>query len=295
MNELREKYVRFLSGFLALEEPVRAVFDFSNGTTAPIVKAVVASNQNIEADFLNDTPDGQFPGHGPDPSAPGATDALSRRVVENKADVGVIFDGDGDRVLFVDEAGDLLRGAEVFAFLLPRFAPPYVANTALGKEVLQWLVPSAEIVESKTGHVFMKRAMRKVNAEFGAERSGHYYFKEFFYGDAGILASLFVLGEVSRKKKQGITLSLWRGGLPAVYESGELNLEIEDKDAAVGNVKQFFKKERIREVDGVTIDGEDFWLNVRPSNTEPLLRVNVAARSKEVLEEKQSSLLHLLQ
>lgn len=289
-----KRYTDFLEKYLSLEAPVKVVFDCSNGTTGRVLKEIAKRNEKLEAHFINDTEDGTFPAHNPGPLVPGAMDDLIKETPKVGADIGAIFDPDGDRVFFVDEKGERIDPREMFAFLAPHFEPPYVVNVSLGKKTLEWVTPGKEIIETKTGHYFIRKLMSEKNIEFGVEHSGHYYFKDFFFGDSGILPALLVISEVGKLKNSGSSLSEWRESITKIHSSSELNFEIEDKKSAIGKIKNHFSSENIYELDGVTIEGDSFWLNVRASNTEPLLRVNLAANSKEIFEEKKVELLELL-
>lgn len=290
-----KRYVEFLEKYLSLETSVKVVFDCSNGTTGRALKEIVKRNEGLEAHFINDTEDGTFPAHNPSPLVEGAMDQIMSVTQEEGADVGIIFDPDGDRVFFVDDKGQRLDPREMITLIAPSFKSPYGVNVGLGKKTLEWIAPKLSIIETKTGHYFIKKLMREKGMSFVIEHSGHYYFKDFFYADSGILPALIVLSEVSNMKKEGKSLSKWRESIPRVYSSSELNFEVEDKKVVMDKIKNHFGDENIYELDGVTIEGDEFWLNVRASNTEPFLRINLAAKSKEIFEEKKEELISLLQ
>lgn len=292
--EYIKKYIDFLSKYLSLESPIKVVFDCSNGTTGRVLKEIVKENNALEAIFINDMEDGTFPAHNPGPLVEGAMDQIMDATRNENADVGAIFDPDGDRVFFVDNEGHRIDPREMFCLIAPSFNPPYAVNVGLGKKTLKWTAPNLDVIETRTGHYFIKQLMKEKDVSFGIEHSGHYYFKDFFYADSGILPMLIVLSEVSKMKKEGSTLSEWRKSIPRVFSTGELNFKIEDKEAVITKIKSYFDGENIYELDGVTIEGDSFWLNVRTSNTEPLLRVNLAASSKDVFEKKKVELLKLL-
>jgi len=292
-----KRYVDYLEKYLSLDEPVKVVFDCSNGTTGRVLKEIVKRNDLLEAHFINDEEDGTFPAHNPGPLVEGAMDDLMEATPKENADVGVIFDPDGDRVFFVDEKGERLDPREMFAIVSSHFDPPYVVNASLGKKVLEWIVPNTEIMETKTGHYFIKKFMRENDISFGIEHSGHYYFKDFYFADSGIIPALIVFSEISKLKKKGKTVSTWRESIPEYHQSGELNFEVENKEKIIEKIKEHFGKQGVtlKEIDGITIEGDAFWANIRASNTESLLRINVAAKTKEVFEEKKEEILNLLQ
>ncbi len=297
MTDYIKGYADFLAGHISLKTQVSVVFDCSNGTTAPVLKEIVGENNFIKHRIINGRPDGSFPGHGPNPMEDGVIEQLRGEVMRNRADVGVIFDGDGDRVLFVDDDGEVFDTRDVVFLLSRHFKGKYVVNASIGKRTLGWLLPNLEIVESRTGHYFMMDTMKKENAVLGAEHSGHYYFREFYFSESGILTAIFVINEVGELKKRGIKLSEWRKSIPEYYSTGEISLSIAGADGAIERVEDKFSADNVdfERTDGLTVDGRDFWFNIRASNTEPLLRVNISSRDKEVLEEKREELLKLLQ
>jgi len=287
-----------LEKYLKLEAPLKVVFDCSNGTTGMVLEEIARRNDLLDMHLINDEQDGTFPAHNPSPLVEGAMDDLIKATPTQEADIGIIFDPDGDRVFFVDEKGKRIDPREMFFLLAPSFDPPYTINVSMGKKTLEWIMPdfdSSDVIETKTGHYFIKQLMRDKDVSFGIEHSGHFYFKDFFSADSGILPALIVMSEVSKMKKEGNTLSKWRESTQQIYQTSELNFEIKDKSAAVEKVKEYFAGETLKELDGITVEGESFWLNVRPSNTEPSLRVNLAAKSEDVLEEKKKEILELLQ
>ena len=242
MNYLK-RYVDFLEKYLSIDTPIKAVFDCSNGTTGMILKEILNRENKLDAHLINDNPDGTFPAHDPGPLVEGAMDDLMETVPKQGADVGAIFDPDGDRVFFVDEKGERIDPREMFSLLAPAYKPPYVVNVALGKKPTEWIMPDTEIIEAKTGHYFMKEIMREKNVEFGIEHSGHYYFKDFFFADSSMIPALIMLSEVSRLKKEGKTLSEWRESNPKLYQTGELNFEIRDRNKVLSGIKNHFKDE----------------------------------------------------
>lgn len=289
-----KKYIDFLSKYLLLESSIKIVVDCSNGTIGRVLREVERKYTALDMVFINDEEDGTFPAHNPGPLVAGAMDQIMDATKNENADVGVIFDPDGDRIFFVDNEGHRIDPREIFCLMAPSFDPPYAVNVGLGKKTLEWTAPNLDVIETKTGHYFIKQLMKEKDVSFGIEHSGHYYFKDFFYADSGILPMFIVLSKVSAMKKRGSSLSEWRKSIPQVFSTSELNFEIEDKEAAIKKVKNYFSSENIYELDGITIEGNSFWLNVRTSNTEPLLRANLAANSKDIFEEKKIELFKLL-
>ena len=295
MRKYIKKYAGFLGEYFSINEPVRVIFDCSNGTTGPVLKELVKKNNLIEAYFINDEPDGLFPGHGPDPLMEGSMDNLRAEVSEKQADLGVIFDGDGDRVLFTDNKSSVLDARDVFYILAPLFDEPYVVDVSMGKRPMEWLLPSAKIIESKTGRYFLEEIIRLNDIDFGAERSGHFYFRDFFHADSGIFAAVLILNRVSELKMDGKTLAELRESIPKIYFSVR-NFSINEKKKAIKSIEKYFGGGNINtnNLDGLTVEGDSFWLNIRPSNTEPLLRLNLAAKTEEELKEREREILNIL-
>ena len=295
MNYL-DHYTDFLIKHLHIEVPIKAVFDCSNGTAGMVLEKIISKTSGLDAHLINETPDGTFPAHNPSPMAKGSLDDLMEETAKTVADVGAIFDPDVDRVFFVDEKGERVDPMEILVLIAPHFNPPYIVNVALGEVPLSWIASDMDITETRTGHYFIKKAMREKDIELGVEHSGHYYFKDFFFADSGMLAALVALNAVSKLKIKGTTFSEWRKTIPVIYREGELNFSVKDRDIALRKVKNHFqRKADIKEIDGVTVISENAWANVRASNTEPLLRVNLAAKSEGALNNIKEELLPLLQ
>lgn len=288
-----QKYADFLKGFLDLSSPVRVVFDCSNGAVGPVLKEF-AGLENLEAVLINEKMDGDFPAHGPDPLAGGATDDLAEAIQKHKADFGAVFDSDGDRVVFLDERGRLIHSYGVFLCLKDFFDPPYVVNV---NALADFTMPEVEVIEEKVGRFHIINTMRERRAGFGAEHSSHYYFKEFFYSDSGILGALFMANFISRAKQDGLVASQAVDELVGVEWPLEMNYQMEDKEGAIRRVKEYYEKDpacKLKDLDGTSVIGPDFAFNVRVSNTEPLLRINIAAKNRKTLDEKLSELKKVL-
>jgi len=245
--------------------------------------------------YLYDEMDGSFPNHEPNPLIEENVADLKKTVLSEKCDIGVIFDGDADRVMFVDEKGqfispDLIIGLMAHYFLEKEKGPvledirtskavkAYVEN--LGGEMHTWRV----------GRAYAAPKLREIKGIYGGELAGHYYFRDFFYSDSGILAALIVLNLVSRFKKEGKTMSELISGISKYANSGEINFKIEQKEEAMEALKDFFVAEEepmeILDFDGYRLEFKDWWFNVRPSNTEPYLRLLAEAETKKILDEK---------
>ncbi len=289
------QYANFLRGFLHTETPIKAVIDCSNGTTGPVIKKLLRGNKLMNVSFINFTPDGKFPAHGPNPLNEDGTRQLHSAILENESDFGVVFDADGDRAVFLDDKGKVVNATYVLNFLAPLFNQPYIINAAEGKTPIGWLSPNLQIIESKTGHYFIKKLMREKDIEFAVERSGHYYFKDFYYADSGILAFIFFSNQVSTLRKNGTMLSEWKDSQPQYFWFRD-NIKTNKQEEALFKIEKILKQKSVQfyKLDGITVSEDNFWFNVRPSNTEPVLRINMAAKTESVLKKEKAELLEIL-
>src|SRR5581483_2169844 len=244
-------------------------------------------------------PDGTFPNHEPNPLLPENREFIVRMTLERGADFGVAFDGDADRCFFVDDTGEFVPGD---------FATALFAESILEKEPgakviydvrASWAVP--ETIEgaggvplvNRVGHAFIKHRMRKEDAVFDGEVSGHYYFRDFSQADSGVIPFLLMLELVSKK---GMKLSeILRPYRERYFLTGELNTPVADVPLKLQELKERFGPEgSLSHLDGVSVDADDWHFNVRPSNTEPLLRLNLEARTRELMERKRDEVLALI-
>ncbi len=281
-------YAGFLKKFLKIRRPLKVVFDCSNGSAGPVIKKI--SNLvigKLEIILINEKPDGRFPAHGPNPMAKGATDDLRKAVSKNKADLGVIFDADGDRAFFIDDLGEGIHSDITAALIGKNYKGPVILDVRAGYLARELI---SKVIDSRVGHYFIKKLMRQRKAPFAAETSGHYYFKDFFYADSGIFAAIQFMNAASEILKKGKKLSGWIDSLPKYYRSGEINFRISDKKAVMKKAENLFKKEakKISHLDGLKMEfgppvGQ-WWFSLRPSNTEDLLRLNLEAKDEKVFK-----------
>ena len=282
----REAFVRWLCDYRDRNTDLsglRLAVDCSDGVSGLVIRDVLGDGPV----YLNETPDGRFPHHAPNPLEVANCAQLMAAVRAGGLDAGVIFDGDGDRVMFVDETG---------AFIQPDYLIPVIAHAFLKREpgatvihdirtsrgVIEALhADGAKTVMGKVGHAFAKVLMRETGAVCGGELAGHYYFRDFFCCDSGELAALLVLGALAEAKRHGQTFSGLIAPICRYANSGEMNFRIEDKDgaiaAALAALKPFGKPQATYTFDGVRVEFEDGWINLRKSNTEPFLRMIVEA------------------
>lgn len=244
--------------------------------------------------------DGTFPNHPASPIEPENMEDCVKETLEVKADVGMAFDGDGDRVFLVDEKSRIVSGTVMTAIIAENILQKNPGETILYNAIVGRIVP--EIVSKnggkservRVGHTLIKEKMRALNAIFCGEHSGHYYFRDNFFADSAIIAALLVLELMSEKGKK---LSELVEEYDKYFASGEINFKVEEKQAVMKKIEAVYKDkaDSIDWLDGVTVWFDDWWFNVRPSNTEPLLRLNIEADSKELLENKKTELVELLQ
>lgn len=296
MKEYLESYVQSLKKGLDLKTKVTVVADASNGSEGPVLAKLQGANLDVL--ILNGKPDGNFPAHGPDPSSPRAKSMVSEEVKKSRADFGVLFDADGDRTLFFDEEGTYIPGDEATFFLSESFRPPYVLDVRIGQ-----IFPEEKTTRSRVGHYFVKQMMKRRDAEFGAEGSGHYYFRFDFkdgpsYFDSGLHAMLVFANRVSELKAGGQTLSSYLNSFPQLFRSGELNFKTKDPAGLMREVEEIYRRRRgkISRTDGITLKflKEGWWFNLRPSNTESFLRLNMESSDPKRLKEELLKLRKLI-
>ncbi len=271
--------------------------DCSNGMGSLVIRDLLGESPV----YINEEMDGTFPAHAPNPLEVENCAQLSRLVRERELDVGVIFDGDADRVMFVDERGEFVQPDYLIGVLAQRFirAEPgctviYDIRTSRGViESLQ--AAGARTVMGKVGHAYAKLLMRETGAAFGGELAGHYYFRDFYCCDSGELAALLILGEIAAARSAGVSFS----GLVAPYcryaNSGEMNLRVADKPGAISAVlkalKRFGPPKKFIKFDGYRVEFPTWWVNVRPSNTESYLRVIIEAADQAELDERRACVI----
>ena len=270
--------------------------DAANGMGGLTVPAVF-DELSVELIPLYFELDGTFPNHPADPIQPENLKDLIATVLDRGADLGLAFDGDADRVFLVDEKGEPVSGSLTAALVARSILEKNPGEKVIYSITCSRVVPETiremggEPIRSRVGHSFIKAVMRETDAIFGGEHSGHYYFRDHFFADCGLLAALHVLEVCS---VQGKTLSEVLEPLRRYWASGEINLEVEDKDAAMKTVAGHFPEERRDWTDGLTVEFDDWWFNTRPSNTEPLLRLNVEAADRSVGEARRDELLGII-
>ena len=208
---------------------------------------------------------------------------MGQAVLKTQVDIGAVFDGDGDRVFFFDEKGSVLSSYESFRCIKGGFNPPYVLDS---RALAEFTMPNEQVVQTKVGYYFIRKAMEEHNAELGAEYTGHFYFKNFFYADSGILAAVYMINYLSSLKGGGKALSEV-GDTEDFIRLPEVNFKVSSPEGAIDKLKAYFvqdKQVRISELDGLTVYAQKFALNIRASATEPLLRFTLVAKDQKVLK-----------
>lgn len=300
-KDIHQDYLNFLLKFKGDYSNLKLAFDLSNGMSTLYAKEIFGEAPT----YLFDKMDGSFPNHEPNPLIPKNVIPLEVAVRKTGADAGVIYDGDADRVMFVDEKGQFISPDLIIALLGRYFIDErhekgiVLQDIRSSKSVSEYLVPQGmKVVTWKVGRAFAARKLREIDGVWGGELAGHYYFRDFFYSDSGLLASMLVLRIVSGLKKEGITLSQFIGSISHYENSGEINFRIDDKKGAMDAVKEHFtsqeKPEAEMDFDGYRVEFKDWWFNIRPSNTEPYLRFICEATSQKLLDEKVTETKKLL-
>ena len=293
-------FVERVLAFVDLDaiRPLRVVIDAANGMAGAMLPPVL-ERLPVEAVRCYFEPDGTFPHHEPNPLLPENREFIVSKTLEERADLGVAFDGDADRCFFVDDSGEFVPGDFVTALLAESILAKHPGEKVIYDLRASWAVP--ETIEraggipvvSRVGHAFIKHLMRKEDAVFAGEVSGHYYFRDFSQADSGVVPFLLMLELISKRgEKLSATLAQYR---EKYFITGELNTPVSDVAVKLQELKERFGSEgTISHLDGLSVDAEDWHMNVRPSNTEPLLRLNLEARSPELMERKRDEALAVI-
>ena len=286
--DLRPGFVEFMARIVGeFDMPRVAVADPGNGASGPLMVRL-RDRLKMRCDVINAEPDGLFPNRGPDPTKPGALDRLADEVLEDHASIGVAFDGDGDRCVAMDPDGKPIPG-DFAAALLARHAleryprSKVIYDVRCSHAVRDFVLEAGGTpIVGRVGHVYMKKRMADEKAAFAGEVSGHYYFPEFFGADSGLLAGLYLIKLASELgDRWGEELNRMRR---MYHVSGEVNFRVQDARSKMEALQQHFPHVETDGLDGLTFEMYDWWFNVRSSNTEPLLRLNLEAASADDLK-----------
>ena len=302
-RDLNSEYVKYLHSLVDLKavRKLKVVIDAGNGMGGFSVPKVF-DNSNIEIVPMYFELDGTFPNHEANPIEPANLVDLQKRVVAEKADLGIAFDGDADRAFFVDENGVSISPSAITALIAKR-----ELKREPGSVIIHNLITSRSVAEvvsenggtaikTRVGHSFIKQVMKDTNAIFGGEHSGHFYFRDFWFADSGMLAALHVLSALG-ETKSGETFSALIKEFDRYIASGEINTRVKDVLVTSNKVRQHFalmKDVQIDDLDGFTFASDAWWVNIRPSNTEPLLRLNAEAKDRATMEKLRDEVLVII-
>src|SRR3989440_308156 len=296
-RDIIDDYVNHALSFIDVNKvrPLKVVIDAGNGM-AGLIMAKVFKHLPCELFPLYFEWDGNFPNHPASPIEPENMVDVQKKVRQVGADLGAAFDGDADRMFPVDEHGNLVDGSMVIAAVSNSLLHKSPGSTILYNLIVSKSVPvlinnlGGKAVRTRVGHSYIKAEMRKLNGIFGGEHSGHFYFRDNWFADSGLIALLILLELISVEDKP---LSEILKPLDQGVRSGEINSTVQDVQGKLRAIEDHFGKgaQSIDKLDGITIDYGDWWFNVRPSNTEPLLRLNLEANSRELMEQKRDEVL----
>ena len=302
-RDLLAGYAEHLRGLVDLSgiRPLKVVVDAGNGMAGHTVPAVLGRGDlPIEVVPLYFELDGTFPNHEANPLEPENLLDLRKAVLEAGADLGLAFDGDADRCWVVDERGESVSPSAITALvavreLARRPGATVIHNLITSKAVPEIITEHGGVpVRTRVGHSFIKAEMARTGAVFGGEHSAHYYFRDFWFADSGMLAALHVIAALGTQEG---TLSELLGGYTRYVASGEINSRVDDQAAVLARVRDHYAGRdgvRIDDLDGLTVAGKDWWFNLRPSNTEPLLRLNAEAGDEESMSAVRDAVLAIV-
>ena len=278
-------------------KPFKIVVDAGNGM-AGLLTHKLLGRLPVKMVGLFTEPDGNFSNRPPNPLTPGASDKLAKKVLEEKADFGAMFDVDGDRIFLVDERGSLIRGDMVLLLLAKAFLAEHpgcsivynlICSQAVPELIAQW---GGKAVRSEVGYINLARHMREENGLMSGEVSGHFAFKDNYYADSAFIALVLAIKTISA---DGRPLSKIIKDYSLYARGDEMNFEVGDIKAELAKIRRAYKDNLRDEIDGLTFEFGDWWFNVRPSNTEPLLRVTVEAKAEKQLKQKQAEIKKLIE
>ena len=302
MPQIRKDYLDFLLKYKEDWSGLKIAMDVSNGMASLFVHDIFGD----QPAYIYDDMDGRFPNHEPNPLVQENVADLKKLVAQVKADIGVIFDGDADRVMFVDEnsrfiSPDLMIAVLGHYFLEERGEKGYIhQDIRSSKAVGEYLAPMGGVMNTwRVGRAYAALKLRELDGVFGGELAGHYYFRDFFYSDSGLLAAILILNVVAKMKARGISLSQLIGRIEKYQNSGEINFKLDRKKEAMDAVRDYFMSQEnataYMDFDGYRVEFPDWWFNIRPSNTEPYLRFLCEATSKQLLDEKVAKVREIIE
>ena len=300
-KDILKDYVKHVRRFIDIKKlrKLKIAVDAANGMAGKIIP-LVYKGLPIKISPLYFKLDGTFPNHPADPSKYENLAELQKAVKEKNCDFGIAFDGDADRIFFVDGNGNVINGSLIASLIIKNILAKSKKQKIIYNAVCSHIVPDTikkyggnSIIE-RVGHSFIKENMRKTKALFACEHSAHYYYRDNYRADSGIITSLIVSEIVSREKKP---LSILLNEFKKYHTIEEISAEVRYKNAKLREIESTYKKQnpkKMSKLDGITIEFNDWWFNVRPSNTEPLLRLNLEADSEELMKEKREELVNII-
>jgi phosphomannomutase len=303
-HEIRNEYLNYVASFANFKDKkMKIVVDPANSMSILEIPIYQKFSQNIELVSIFDNFDNTFPNHEANPIKLETLSALQNKVIETKANLGIAYDGDGDRVGFVDEKGNIIPMDLVTALIAkvvlkqkPGVTILYDLRSSMAvKEIIE--EKGGKAIECRVGHALIKKQMRETDAAFAGELSGHYYFDENFKAECGSLPAIYLLNLIAETNQP---ISELVAETKRYFHSGEINSEVGNKEKIINKLKEIYQDGVLGELDGIKISywnqevGQRWWFNVRPSNTEPLLRLNLEADNKALMEEKKEELLSLI-
>jgi phosphomannomutase len=299
-EDIWDRFVARALSFVDVQglKPLRIVVDAANGMAGVMLPPVLEQLPMLDVVRCYFEPDGTFPNHEPNPLLPENREFIVRKTTEEGADFGVAFDGDADRCFFVDDTGEFVPGD----FTTALFAQSFLEREPGGKVIYDvrasWAVPEAieraggQALVNRVGHAFIKQRMREDDAVFGGEVSAHYYFRDFVQADSGTVPFLLMCELVSRRGKLSEILAPFR---ERYFITGEINTPVADVPSKLQELEQRFGDgAHVSHLDGLSVEADDWHFNVRPSNTEPLLRLNLEARTNELMEQKRDEVVGVI-
>ncbi len=297
--DFKNEYLSFLKKYQQDYSKLNLAIDCSNGMSSLFVKQIFGNDPVT----INDKMDGTFPGHEPNPLDPSNQQQIKKSVIDNSCDIGIIFDGDADRVMFIDEKGQFVSPDLIIALLGNYFfadgneKEKVVHDIRTSKAVGEYLKRFGVDIEIwKVGRAYGATKLKEVDGIYGGELAGHYYFRDFYYSDCAFMAAELVLNILNMYKKDGKSFSQIIGDISQYSNTGEVNFVIAEKQKAMDEVLEYFSNQDFEfyDFDGYRLEFEDWWFNIRPSNTEPYLRFLAEAKTDKLLKEKTEIIYEIL-
>lgn len=284
---------------------LKVIIDISNGSAGSMIKEVF-NRFNLDVDFINFEPDGNFPNHDPDPTKDENIEELGIKIKVKNYDIGIAFDGDGDRAVILDEKGNKISGSIVGSIIAEYLLKHYNKKKILYNSVCSWIVPetikknNGEPIITPVGQINIKKIFKKQDALFAIETSGHYNFYQLNGIDSGILSSLYILLILAKEKSKNVNLKMSEivKKYKKYYSIPEKNYRAENRDKIhdiIKELKHMYDDGKQITIDGLRVEYNDWWFSVRASNTEPLLRLNLEAKTKDILDIRTKEIINVIE